>query len=276
LCGFMLTTAKAVTILTIKAVNACQLQKQLITTNRKGDEMAAMGRGGGKTPERIVAKISETVSELGQNGAARAIGIPLRSLQKYLMGISEPTQATLEKLAAYFEVSVAWLRGEEESDRKNRILKSIEKTTGKDMIKMVVKSLFGGEEETIKELKKAGFTDKEAKLFIESVGDRFGKTLLPGLLEKFHISIFKPLIDRTFHASYDETKIDKNELEAIRGSLGEKLDIEIIKPTIHELALMPVSELPGIAAIIKRFRENDKFNLEARKLLNNSIAHDKH
>ena len=74
--------------------------------------MVAMGRGGGRTPERVVELIKSEVERLGQNGTARAIGIPLYSVQKYMVGTSEPTKASLQKLADYFEVSVAWLRGE--------------------------------------------------------------------------------------------------------------------------------------------------------------------
>jgi transcriptional regulator with XRE-family HTH domain len=68
--------------------------------------VAAMGRGGGKTPDTVVRKINEEVEKIGQNATARAIGIPLRSVQKYMAGIAEPSQASLVKLAAYFGVSV--------------------------------------------------------------------------------------------------------------------------------------------------------------------------
>jgi transcriptional regulator with XRE-family HTH domain len=74
--------------------------------------MVAMGKGGGKTPERVVALIKSEVAKLGQNGTARAIGIPLYSVQKYMAGVSEPTKASLEKLADYFKVSVEYLRGD--------------------------------------------------------------------------------------------------------------------------------------------------------------------
>jgi len=73
--------------------------------------MAAMGKGGKKTPPRVVELIKEEVAKIGQNATARAIVIPLYSVQKYMVGESEPTQASLEKLAAYFLVSVPWLRG---------------------------------------------------------------------------------------------------------------------------------------------------------------------
>jgi len=81
--------------------------------------MSAMGRGGGKTPKRVVEKIQNEVARIGQNATARAIGIPLRSVQKYLEGKSEPTTATLETLAEYFGVSIAYLRGEAEVQAYN-------------------------------------------------------------------------------------------------------------------------------------------------------------
>jgi len=73
--------------------------------------MVAMGRGGGKTPERVVQLIKDEIAKNGQNATARAIGLPLYSIQKYMKGVAEPSQATLDKLAGYFEKSVAWLRG---------------------------------------------------------------------------------------------------------------------------------------------------------------------
>lgn len=74
--------------------------------------MAAMGRGGAKTPDQVVRLINDEVAKLGQNATARAIGLPLRSVQKYMQGISEPTQASLDKLSDYFQVPVSWLRGD--------------------------------------------------------------------------------------------------------------------------------------------------------------------
>jgi transcriptional regulator with XRE-family HTH domain len=74
--------------------------------------MVAMGRGCGKTPESVVELIRKKVDEVGQNATAKAIGIPLRSVQKYLKGESEPTSATLKKIADYFRVEVWQLRGE--------------------------------------------------------------------------------------------------------------------------------------------------------------------
>ncbi len=39
-------------------------------------------------------------------------GINPTSVERYLCGISEPTQPSLQKLADYFKVSVSWLRGD--------------------------------------------------------------------------------------------------------------------------------------------------------------------
>ncbi len=71
--------------------------------------MSAMGRGSGQTPERVVELVREEVSRIGQNATARAIGIPLRSVQKYMDGTAEPTRATLEKLSAYSGLAIGWL-----------------------------------------------------------------------------------------------------------------------------------------------------------------------
>lgn len=74
--------------------------------------MAARPAGGGVTPERVVKLLREEVAKTSQAATARATGLTLRGVQNYLKGIGEPTTATLQKLADYFEVSVAWLRGE--------------------------------------------------------------------------------------------------------------------------------------------------------------------
>ena len=68
------------------------------------------GRGIGKTPQRIVDLVREAVGKKSQSAVAREVGIPLRSVQNYMQGISEPTTATLEKLADYFGIPVNVLR----------------------------------------------------------------------------------------------------------------------------------------------------------------------
>ena len=73
--------------------------------------MAAKGRGGGKTPERVVALLQEEVAKSSQAATSRATGLTLQTVQRYIKGIGEPTQATFEKLSVYFKRPVWWLRG---------------------------------------------------------------------------------------------------------------------------------------------------------------------
>lgn len=96
--------------------------------------MAAMGRGCGKTPERIVLKITEEVARIGQNATAKAVGIPLRSVQKYLKGEAEPTLATLQKLAKYFNKDVLWFRDEHMEGQKQFSLKELKEL--KDLLEL--------------------------------------------------------------------------------------------------------------------------------------------
>lgn len=72
--------------------------------------VAARGRGGGKTPQRVVNLLQEEVEKTSQAATARATGLTLKGVQNYLKGIGEPTTATLQKLADYFHVSIEYLR----------------------------------------------------------------------------------------------------------------------------------------------------------------------
>lgn len=74
--------------------------------------MVARGRGGTKTPERVMELLKTEVIKTSQSAASRNIGLTQSAVGRYIQGIGEPSTATLEKLAAYFGVSVAWLRGE--------------------------------------------------------------------------------------------------------------------------------------------------------------------
>jgi len=78
--------------------------------------VAGRGRGEGKTPVRVREYLKNAVAGSSQISVARASGLGLYSIQRFLKGIGEPTQATLEKLAVYFHVSVAHLRGGSEFD----------------------------------------------------------------------------------------------------------------------------------------------------------------
>lgn len=66
-----------------------------------------------KTYPRVTELLKEAVAEKGQKTVESETGINQSAISRYLNGIGEPTQATLEKLARYFRVSVAHLRGED-------------------------------------------------------------------------------------------------------------------------------------------------------------------
>lgn len=74
--------------------------------------MVAKGRGGGKTPERVVTLLREKVKKSSQAATSRASGLTLQTVQRYIKGIGEPSEETLQKLSIYFEKPVTWLRGE--------------------------------------------------------------------------------------------------------------------------------------------------------------------
>jgi len=65
------------------------------------------------TPPKVQEFLQDEVKRTSQAEAARAIGITQSCVSKFLKGDSEPTAATLQKLADYFGVTVAYLRGEE-------------------------------------------------------------------------------------------------------------------------------------------------------------------
>lgn len=74
--------------------------------------MSPRNKGGGKTPDNVVKLLKDEVARTSQAATARATGLTLKGIQNYLKGIGEPTTATLQKLADYFDVSVEELRGE--------------------------------------------------------------------------------------------------------------------------------------------------------------------
>jgi transcriptional regulator with XRE-family HTH domain len=84
--------------------------------------MTGRGRGGGKTPERVVNLLKAAVEKSSQASVAEATGLTRLTVQRYIKGIGEPSNATLEKLSKYFGVPVPWLRmqprkfGQEEFD----------------------------------------------------------------------------------------------------------------------------------------------------------------
>ena len=59
-------------------------------------------RAPGHTPYAVVKLLSDAVSKSSQSAVARETGLTLLTVQNYLKGIGEPTTATLQKLANYF------------------------------------------------------------------------------------------------------------------------------------------------------------------------------
>jgi len=64
------------------------------------------------TPPMVTELLLKAVAEKGQSGVARETGLTQSAIHRYLKGIGEPTTVTLQRLADYFGVSIAELRGE--------------------------------------------------------------------------------------------------------------------------------------------------------------------
>ena len=68
---------------------------------------------------RVVDLFKVEVKIKGVRGLAREVGISPAIITRYMNGkVGDPTTATLEKLAAYFGVSVPWLRGYDETESR--------------------------------------------------------------------------------------------------------------------------------------------------------------
>ena len=69
----------------------------------------------GKTYRRVteLLKIEFDVKKVTKYTFCKKTGINPTSVERYLCGISEPTQISLEKLSTYFGVPVTFLRGED-------------------------------------------------------------------------------------------------------------------------------------------------------------------
>ena len=67
----------------------------------------------GKTYPRVTELLKREFEEkkVSKYAFCKQTGINPTSVERYLCGISEPNQSSLEKLANYFKVSVHWLRG---------------------------------------------------------------------------------------------------------------------------------------------------------------------
>lgn len=73
-------------------------------------DMRRSGRG--TTPNNVVDLLRKAVEDTSQLDVSKKLEIGVASINRYINGVGEPTQETLEKLAAYFGVSVGYLRGE--------------------------------------------------------------------------------------------------------------------------------------------------------------------
>lgn len=79
-----------------------------------------------ETPPRIIELLKAEIPEkISLNQFCKKTGINPNSVDKYLAGRTEPTQASLEKLADYFKTSVAYLRGEPWATRDGGIDQSL-------------------------------------------------------------------------------------------------------------------------------------------------------
>jgi len=60
------------------------------------------GRGSGKTPQRVVDLLKEEVERTSILHVSKETGLGLAAIGRYLKGVGEPTVASLQKLANYF------------------------------------------------------------------------------------------------------------------------------------------------------------------------------
>lgn len=84
------------------------------------------GAGSGKTPERVVTLLKAAVQGSSQSAVARATGVSLSKINRYLKGIGEPQTETLQQLADFFNVTVPYLRGESNSIRTRELVDNSE------------------------------------------------------------------------------------------------------------------------------------------------------
>jgi transcriptional regulator with XRE-family HTH domain len=105
---------------------------QLISFFQEG-AMAAKGRGGGKTPGKVVELVQKAVAEKSLRAVSKETGVGIAVLSRYSQGIGEPSQATLEKLADYFAVTVPFLRGDQ--------VQPVVKNTNENSLALVLASI---------------------------------------------------------------------------------------------------------------------------------------
>ena len=79
----------------------------------------AKGRGGGKTPEKVVQLINKAIANKGQSVLEQETGLSHSMISRYKRGVGEPSTSTLQILADYFGVSIWELRGDVSSNDVN-------------------------------------------------------------------------------------------------------------------------------------------------------------
>lgn len=101
-------------------------------------------KGSRKTPSMVTELLRKAVAEKSQSAVARETGLTLLTVQQYLKGIGEPRQINLERLSAYFGVSVPVLRGDDvwsergnldaQKDNLDKIIRSVRANDLKSVI----------------------------------------------------------------------------------------------------------------------------------------------
>ena len=71
--------------------------------------------GRGKTPDNVVKLLKEATSSESQSALSKALGVDAATISRYVHGVGEPTQETMERISAYFQVGEDWLRSGESS-----------------------------------------------------------------------------------------------------------------------------------------------------------------
>ena len=73
------------------------------------------GSGSGKTPPRVIELLKAAVTKSSQSAISRESGVGVAAINRYLKGNGDPTNATLQKFSVYFDKSVSWLQGYDNS-----------------------------------------------------------------------------------------------------------------------------------------------------------------
>lgn len=232
-----------------------------------------MGRPPGKikTFPRVVELLTAAVKEKGQKTIEAETKLSQSMISRYLKGEGEPSQATLEKLAAYFGVTVAWLRGGESP------LDLLENVTADEMMYFAIKSAFpGGEQAVVEGLIERGFEEETVKYFLERTKGLFPPELIAKNYKvAIEDEIIKPIIDGIYSGLVLQKDIDKDWLQEAMQQAGKTIIDERVKPLIETIFNLSTQDVVSISAIIDSYTKNEKFKNDVKLLLNNPIAHSK-